>query len=277
VKTPRGATSFQPSTVPLSCDTFLGSTIRHTFRANGTGDWLLIYTLGGSGLYKFNGGEYRSRPHDVTLFRPGAFQDYQIAPGAKKWDLHYAHFVPRAEWLPWLAWPQKAEGFCVLSVEEPGVSRQVVQRLRDMIRHYHTPQPRRTAFAQNALEEAILWLDAINPAQAFAQIDPRVRKAMNFLTQHATEPFSEEQLARAAGISPSRLRHLFRKQAGDSPRKYQEAQRLRRARDLLAMSRQTIGEIANELGFENPFYFTLRFKKETGESPRAYRQRIIGR
>ena len=116
-----------------------------------------------------------------------------------------------------------------------------------------------------------------NLHQTVTHLDPRVRKAMDFLGQHAAEPFSEERLARAAGLSPSRLRHLFRAQVGDSPRHFQEDLRLRRARDLLAMSRQTIGEIARELGFENPFYFTLRFKKQTGESPRAFRQRIIKR
>ena len=71
-----------------------GTTLRHTYRAEGTHDWLLIYTLGGSGLYRFPGGEFHSSAHDVTLFRPGAFQDYQIAPDAKKWDLLYVHFLP---------------------------------------------------------------------------------------------------------------------------------------------------------------------------------------
>jgi len=277
MKIPRGATSVQPPPVDLSCGVFRGSNLRHTYRPEGTRDWLLIYTLGGSGLYSYDGGEYRSRAHDVTLFRPGAFQNYRIAPEAGRWDLYYAHFLPRPDWLPWLGWPVKAEGFMTLSLREPVVRRRVVQRLRDMVRLNAGSQPRRLAFAQNALEEVLLWCDAVNPKQAFAQIDPRVRKAMDFLGEHAAEPFSEEQLAHAAGLSPSRLRHLFRTQAGDSPRKFQEEQRMRRARDLLAMSSQTIGEIAQELGFENPFYFTLRFKKQTGESPRAYRQRIIRR
>jgi YesN/AraC family two-component response regulator len=38
-----------------------------------------------------------------------------------------------------------------------------------------------------------------------------------------------------------------------------------------------VGEIAEALGFSNPFYFTLRFKKHTGESPREFRQRTLGR
>ena len=275
MKPPRGATSFQPAPHQLNCNTFLGSTIRHTYRTNGTGDWLLIYTLAGSGLYRFAGGEFHSHPHDISLFRPGAFHDYQIAPGAKKWDLHYAHFLPRPEWLPWLSWPEKAPGFMVLSLQESALRRHVIRRLGDMIRLNNGSLPRHLLFAQNALEEALLWCDSVNPAQPSPPVDPRVRKAVDFLSAHVADPFSEFDLARAAGLSPSRLRHLFRTQIGDSPRHFQEQLRIRRARDLLAMSRQTIGEIAHELGFENPFYFTLRFKKHNGESPRAYRQRII--
>lgn len=278
MKRPLGATAYQPTVSALLGDAFMGTRLRHTYRVNGTRDWLLIYTLGGSGLYRFPGGEYRSRAHDLTLFSPGAFHDYQISPDAKKWDLLYAHFLPRPEWAPWLNWPEKAPGFMTLTVKDPALRRRITQRFRDMIRlNRASSRPRKLSFAQNAFEEVLLWCDAINPQQAVPQLDPRVRKAMDFLGEHSTEPFSEERLARAAGLSPSRLRHLFRTQAGESPRQFQEDQRLRRARDLLAMSRQSIGEIAQELGFENPFYFTLRFKKNTGESPRAYRQRIIKR
>jgi len=273
----RGVTSFQPPPSTLHGDCFRGTTLRHTYRTTGTRDWLLIYTLGGSGLYRYSRGEFRSRAHDITLFRPGAFQDYQIAPDAKKWDLLFAHFLPRLDWVPWLAWPEKAPGLMVLTVSEPTMRRRITQGLRETNRLDSGSLHRSQVFAQNAFEKVLLWCDAVNPRQASAQIDPRVRKAMDFLGEHTTEPFSEERLARAAGLSSSRLRHLFRTQAGDSPRHFQEELRLRRARDLLAMSRQTIGEIARELGFENPFYFTLRFKKQTGESPRAFRQRIIKR
>ena len=273
MKIPPGATSFCPPPTPLLAGSFRGSTIRHTFRPNGTKDWLLIYTRAGSGLYRFPGGEFRSRAHDITLYRPGVFQDYQTCPESQRWDLFYAHFLPRPDWLPWLNWPEKSPGLMTLTLKEPALRRRVARRLQDMILLNAGSQSRGQIFGLNALEEVLLWCDAINPRQASSQLDPRVRKAMDFLAEHAAEPFSEDRLARAAGLSPSRLRHLFRAQAGNSPRRFQEEQRLRRARDLLALSRQTIGEIASELGFANPFYFTLRFKKQTGESPRAFRQR----
>jgi AraC family transcriptional regulator of arabinose operon len=162
----------------------------------------------------------------------------------------------------------------LLSVTEPNLRRHIVARLRAMIRLAAGSQARSQEFGLNALEEILLWCDSINPRHAATQLDPRIRNALDFLGTHTHEPFSEERLSRASGLSASRLRHLFRVQTGNSPRRYLEEQRLRRARDLLAMSSQTIGEIALELGFTTPFYFTLRFKKQTGESPRAFRQRV---
>ena len=244
----------------------------HTVRLGGTKDWLLICTLKGSGLYRFDGGEYRSRVGDLTLFCPRAFQDFQICPERKEWDIFYAHFLPRAEWLEWLKWPELAPGTMVIHLREAALRHRIVRRFRDVAGYSRS---REESFGLNALEEVLLWCDSVNPQQASSRIDPRVRKAMSFLSSHLAEPFSEERLARTAGLSPSRLRHLFRLQVGSSPRHYLEELRLRRAGDLLALSRRTIGEIAEEVGFMNPFYFTLRFKKYTGENPRAFRQRIL--
>lgn len=259
---------------PISPGYFGGRTLRATLRPHGSGDWLLICTLAGSGLHRFRGGEVETRPHDITLYRPGSFQNYQWSPKAGRWDILYAHFLPREEWLPWLNWPERGEGLMLLHLDDSGLRRQVVRSLREMVRHSQGPQRRRYIFSLHALEEALLWCDTANPQQETPRIDPRVGKVMDFLCQHLAVPYSEANLAQVAGLSASRLRHLFRLQTGQSIRDFQERQRMERGRQLLALSTQTIGEIASQVGFTNPFYFTLRFKKYSGESPRAFRQRI---
>jgi AraC family transcriptional regulator of arabinose operon len=274
---PRGATLFTPVAHPLNPGRLPGASLRHTFRPHGSKDWLLIYTRAGSGLYHYPGGDVATRPGDITLYRPGIFQEYSIAPSAGRWDVLYVHFLPREEWNDWLHWPEIAPGLMRLSLAEPALRRRVERTIDEMIQLANGTQARRLALGQNCLEKVLLWCDTINPRQRDAQLDPRVRRAVEYLSAHLKEPFSEEHLARVSGLSPSRLRHLFRAQAGDSPRHFLEGQRLRRAGELLALSRQTIAEIADELGFTNPFYFTLRFKKQTGESPRAFRQRTMRR
>ena len=60
-----------------------------------------------------------------------------------------------------------------------------------------------------------------------------------------------------------------------TPQQFLEQQRLDRARQLLELSGRSIGDIAADVGFDNPFYFTLRFKRLTGLSPRDYRKRLL--
>ena len=276
MKNQPGTTAYSPPLAPLTPGDYRGRTIRHTVRQKGTQDWLLIYSVAGSGCYRFaDGSEYRSRAGDATLYRPGAFHDYQFSPESGKWDLLWAHFLARPDWLPWLDWPEIAPGLMALNLQNPALRRKIVRRLRDVVRLNFSSLARAQSLGVNALEEVLLWCDSVNPRHERSRIDPRVVKAMDFLTDHFAEPFAEERLARAAGLSASRLRHLFHEQAGDSPRHFLERQRMLRARDLLARSRHSIGEIAIMLGFANPFYFTLRFKKQMGVSPRVFRQRAI--
>ena len=188
----------------------------------------------------------------------------------------YAHFLPRTEWEGWLDWPEIGPGLMRLRLDEAEVRQRVVFRLKEMVRSQFLSQARKQGFGLNALEEVLLWCDSMNPRRSSSLVDARVRKSMEFLTMHLAEPFSEERLALVSGLSASRLRHLFRAQTGDSPRHFLEEQRLRKAKELLALSRQTVSEIATELGFASPFYFSLRFKKYTGESPRAFRDRAVG-
>ncbi len=80
-------------------------------------------------------------------------------------------------------------------------------------------------------------------------------------------------LARAAGVSSSRLHALFHAALGLSPLQYVLRQRLRRSQQLLIGSDLAIQEVAERSGFGDPFHFSRTFRKTFGESPRTYRQR----
>ena len=64
---------------------------------------------------------------------------------------------------------------------------------------------------------------------------------------------------------------LFRQCYGLSPYQYLQEQRLSKAKYLLKSSALAIGEIADELGFENPNSFSRLFKLRTGYYPSEYR------
>ena len=98
----------------------------------------------------------------------------------------------------------------------------------------------------------------------------RMRQA---LVSDVGEPALVRDAARRAGKSVSRMRDLFRQATGLSPKKYQMRARLVRAGKLLRESNLSIGEIAEQTGFESVFAFSKRFKKLLGFSPSEYRTR----
>jgi len=78
--------------------------------------------------------------------------------------------------------------------------------------------------------------------------------------------------AAALGYSERGLRRQLQR-SGVSYRKLVDALREKRARELLANSAQPIQAIAYDLGFDTPSNFARSFKRWTGVTPRAFRER----
>lgn len=248
------------------------------FRSRGTDDFLLIYTIRGAGRFGYQVGaevrEVLAEPGDVILLRPGTPHDYGVEPRLQRWELLWTHFHPRPEWHAWFDWPlvaPEALGLMRLSLVNP-IRRRVRHALARMHRRAMSPLRLRETLAMNALEEALLWCEHANP-RGDTDLDPRIGDAMEYLCRHLAEKLQLDDIAAAVGLSVSRLSHLFREQAGTTPQRFLELQRLDRAKQLLELTQLPIHQVAAEVGFDNPFYFTLRFKRHTGESPRAYRAR----
>lgn len=78
---------------------------------------------------------------------------------------------------------------------------------------------------------------------------------------------SVHRLADFVGMSPSHLRHLFKKQTGQSLQSYLRSLKLRVAQVLLQQTDFPITVIAHILGFSDPLYFSRWFKRASGFSP----------
>lgn len=246
------------------------------WRERGTTDWLLILTLNGRGRFGHGGsGETIAEAGDAILIRPGTRHDYGVEPTSMVWDILWAHFQPRPTWHEWLHWPEVASGLMRLPLDEPLVRRKIVDRFHEAHKLATGSLRRRNAFAMNALEEALLWCDTQNTRVQSFRWDPRVQAAVDYACSHLADKITTETLAAQGDISASRLTQLFRVQIGLTPQQFLEQQRLARAQQLLAHTARLVGAIATEVGFENPFYFTLRFKKHTGLSPRDWRTRAL--
>ena len=80
------------------------------------------------------------------------------------------------------------------------------------------------------------------------------------------------EAAAALGYSERGLRRYLER-SGTSYRKLTEQVLDRRAREMLANSALPIHVISHELGYETPSNFVRSFKRWTGETPKAFRDR----
>ena len=244
----------------------------HIRRPRGSGDWLVMLTLAGSGRIALPEGELITALHDLVVLHRGTPHDYSLAPGASHWRILWTHFQPRPHWLAWLDWPQVAPGVGHIPLA-PGNIRAAVRR------HFFnthqlaiSPIPDAALLAMAAFEQALIFARQCNPRTDAHQLDDRIHRAIVYLGDHMADPLTVDDLALAASLSPSRFAHLFREQTHLTPMQFLERHRLNRAKQLLEATPTPIGLIARTVGFTDPFHFSKRFKTYTCLSPRAYRR-----
>ncbi|MBO4927728.1 MAG: response regulator transcription factor [Clostridiales bacterium] len=99
-----------------------------------------------------------------------------------------------------------------------------------------------------------------------------IDNAVAYINQHfADEDISLDSVAEAINISANYLSALFSHKVGLSFVEYITKKRMTKAKQLLRNTSKRSGEIACEIGYKDPRYFSFVFKKNQGCTPSQYR------
>ena len=96
------------------------------------------------------------------------------------------------------------------------------------------------------------------------------RNAVSVMTEHVCKNSSLSEIAADCRISTSYLKLLFKKYAGISPKSYYSNLRTQYAIKMLRAGVSSI-QIATEMNFSSPAYFSAFFQRQTGAAPSSYR------
>lgn len=116
-------------------------------------------------------------------------------------------------------------------------------------------------------------LTQISVDRAMPEPGDPLQRAMSYLTERLDGSVRVPELAKLVGVSPSHLTALFRKATGGGVLAHHSALRMAEARQLLDGTTAGIAEIARELGFDDPLYFSRQFRRFHGVSPTDFRNR----
>ena len=98
-------------------------------------------------------------------------------------------------------------------------------------------------------------------------------KALDIIEEHMGDVnFSVAEYSKLMGVSRMQLYNKIVSLTGSTPIEFIRILRLKRAANLLSKSQLNVSEVAYQVGFNDPKYFSIQFKKEFEVLPSKYRK-----
>lgn len=132
--------------------------------------------------------------------------------------------------------------------------------------------------ARQFQEWALSVLDRLQQLAGHTQQAGRsniVETINQYIEAHYGEDATLQALSDYVGLHPSYLSKLYKSETGQGISEYRHQLRMSKAVELLQHNRLKIHEISEMLGFQNPQYFSKKFKEEFGCAPNEYRDNRV--
>ncbi len=233
----------------------------------GRQDYHFVYIVDGTMYFELDGKRTDLGAGNLVFFRPGETQIYGSYEGESV-SYYWAHF----------------SGSCVQSVlEDCGFSDKtrcfidvdsgVCKVLNMIIKEYTYGEycyitKCNSLFLMVLSEMARLTDHAAKASEKYDVLIP----ALKAMEQNYAVWYRNEEYAKMCGISKYHFIHLFTECKGCSPSKYKSNLLMQKAAELIRISSIPMNEISEMLGFDDPLYFSKKFKAYYGMSPSEYRK-----
>ena len=123
-------------------------------------------------------------------------------------------------------------------------------------------------YMKELLERAL----ALRDEESVNQGKRILKKGLEYIEEnYSDDAFSLNNVAGAIGVSGNYFSSVFSQEMQMTLIEYVTKKRMEKARKLLRQTEKHSGEIAAEVGYKDPHYFSFVFKKTVGCTPREYR------
>lgn len=230
----------------------------------------------GLGQVRTRDGWQQVGPGSLVLVRAGDRSCIALAEGSNRLVYDWMVFHASPGLADWLTYSDAGGLSRVIDGLDAGTAARFAAVLEDLRHWFASAVPERDRLLANTLERLLLLLRLVDPCAVTGSTDPRVLRLKLHMQQYLAAEVTSDDLASLVGLSPSRMIHLFTGEIGISPLRYLERLRLERAAQLLAAPGARIADVAQEVGFADPFHFTRRFTALFRAPPSRWRQQRYG-
>jgi AraC-like DNA-binding protein len=248
---------------------------RHTF-------YEILYVTEGRGTHVIDFAPYPVRPNTLYFISPGQVHFWQVDTPVEGPALLFTEeflLFPSAglsvmDELSFFYDVTKSPQLRLKKKQAEHFNR-FIQNIED---EYHSNQFGRTSLLRAYLNVLLIQIqriyDEASTKSDLAEHSRLVRHFKQLVARDLSRQRSIQIYADRLGVSASRLYDTVRAVSGQTPGQIIRGEIALEAKRLLAHSDLTVAETGYTLGFEDPSYFGRFLRRETGMSPRTFRQHI---
>jgi AraC family transcriptional activator of pobA len=238
----------------------------------------LIWISEGSGEHLLDGRRVPVRPGAITIIGRGSVHVFQRARGLRGAIIRFSDESvlgagARRAAPGWLLAGHRGDTVPVAPEDVPVLEAAVDALAAESA---HEPDGRTPELQGHLLAALLLWIDRWHdaagggPEAADPDVDAHHRFTRLLEAQFAAH-HDAGWYADALGVPSAALSRALAAVTGRSTKELITDRLMLEAMRLLRFTDLSVGEIAYELGFADPFYFSRAFKRNAGHAPMAYR------
>lgn len=236
-----------------------------------TRDYVIVYVLRGQGRFSVDGSAFPVQAGDACQHAPGHIHSLEPEYDGQWAEVFLSMDGPLYTRLGELGLVDPGR-----PVLRPGLDAGLVERFEQILRDL-------AALPDSELGQTVVRCQGLlvqvhrlaRGAGGAARHARRVDTACLLLAEADGLRLSLPEIADHLHMSYDRFRRLFTAQMGIPPGEYRIRRRIDRARELILHQALSNKEVAARLGYPDPFSFSKQFKRVVGESPAAFRQRML--
>lgn len=229
----------------------------------------LAYVAGGELTMMVTGKEYTLREGDCALVFP-----YQIHSYASQGEVDLTLVIADMEYMG-----EFQEELTQYELETPvfhkvqlsSYGQRILDLIRDSAYDKNVPYQMDKGLFMVLVTDVFRTLPLISKGKS---MDLSVaQKLLQYINENIMQELSATKVAKAIGISPYYLSHVFSEELKTSFPTYVAQQRLSLACELLRSTQKSVTEVTYEAGFPNMRTFHRCFKKQFGCTPTEWRRK----